>query len=187
MMNKITKIFLLAFALAGPAPAGIVTFPLCYDYDCENRTNITLTFAQWQSVRSLFLPPAVTPLEERRWIAQAIARLESLAGAQSGTSADLGGNARGAGDPGQMDCIDESTNTTTYLRMLRDEGLFRWHAVQDRRMRNKWFFDVHWTAVIVDNTTGREFAVDSWFFDNGREPVITPFEDWLSKRGDPEY
>jgi hypothetical protein len=43
-------------------------------------------------------------------------------------------------------------------------------------------FNTHWNAVIVDHGNGDEFAVDSWFLDNGQPPIIQPLNDWLSGR-----
>ncbi|MCP4041668.1 MAG: hypothetical protein GY731_06885 [Gammaproteobacteria bacterium] len=187
LLTGICNILLLAFAATEVVQAETVSIPICYDYGCKSRGTASLNGEQWRTIRRLFLPSVETPVEERRRIATAVARLESLAGRQIGTTADLGGNATGAGEPGQMDCIDESTNTTTYLRLLQDDGLLRWHTVLERRMRNKWIFDVHWAAVIEELDNGEQYAVDSWFFENGREPVINPLEDWLANRGDPDY
>jgi hypothetical protein len=78
-----------------------------------------------------------------------------------------------------MDCIDESINTTTYLRMLEREQLLRWHTVEDRATRG-WFIRgwPHTTAVIRDRKTGELYAVDSWFEDNGEPPHIVPLDKW---------
>ena len=40
----------------------------------------------------------------------------------------------------QMDCIDESTNSTTYLRILAGAGLLRWHRVEARVTRGFFIF-----------------------------------------------
>ena len=88
----------------------------------------------------------------------------------------------GAGQPGQLDCISESRNTTTYLRLLEAEGLLQWHTVEERQVRHPLIFNVHWSAVIRERTSGERFAVDSWFLDNGKPPFIQPLEDWLSGR-----
>ena len=104
-------------------------------------------------------------------------------GQLTGTWRDLAKNVKGAGQPGQLDCISESMNTTTYLQQLSDAGLLRWHGVEERRVRHPLIFNVHWTAVIRDDTTGIRYAVDSWFLDNGEPPFIQPLDQWLSGRG----
>jgi hypothetical protein len=102
-------------------------------------------------------------------------------GAQTGTWMDLGGNLAGSGQPGQLDCIDETRNTTGYLHVLAERGLLHWHRVGERQKRAPWLFDQHWTAVLVDRTDGRRWAIDSWHRDNGERPYVQTLEAWLDK------
>jgi hypothetical protein len=82
-----------------------------------------------------------------------------------------------------MDCVDESTNTTTYLTMLLKDGLLKWHNVEDRATRGFFIFGwPHTTAVIRDTVTGQLYVVDSWFLDNGQPPYIQKLEDWRDKK-----
>jgi hypothetical protein len=164
--------------IAGLAPA---PFFSCTDYHCDEGETVTLSDDQWQRVVSLF-PVTENPAEERRQIRRAIARLETEVGAITGTWRDLAKNVAGAGLPGQLDCISESKNTTTYLQLLSRHGLLRWHAVEERRSRQPWILNVHWSAVIRDLRTGRQYAVDSWFLDNGEPPFIQPLEHWRAGR-----
>ena len=142
---------------------------------------VTLTASQWQTIRYLFAADA-SPTIERESIRQAIALLENTVGDITGTWRDLAGNVVGSGEPGQLDCISESKNTTTYLRLLFDDGLLKWHDIEERQVRHPLIFNTHWTAVIVDRSNGERFAVDSWFLDNGQPPAIQPLSDWLSGR-----
>lgn len=156
-------------------------FFVCTDYHCDQGEEVTLTQAQWQAMRELF-STAASPAQEREAVRQAIALLENTVGAITGTWRDLAGNATGAGQAGQLDCISESKNTTTYLRLLYDDGLLRWHDVEERRVRHTFIFNTHWSAVIRERGNGQRFAVDSWFLDNGQPPHIQPLEDWLAGR-----
>lgn len=105
--------------------------------------------------------------------------MEALIGPLTGTSNDRGRNFQGVGTDGQMDCIDESTNTTSYLTMLVQDGLVTRHSVQDRVTRGFFIFGwPHTTAVIRDNESGERFAVDSWFLDSGEPPFILPLQVW---------
>jgi hypothetical protein len=163
--------------------AGLVPAPFfsCTDYHCDQGETVTLSEEQWHRVVSL-LPAAETPAEERQQIRRAIALLETEVGAITGTWRDLAKNVAGAGLPGQLDCISESKNTTTYLQLLSRHGLLRWHEVEERRSRQPWILNVHWSAVIRDLDTGRQYAVDSWFLDNGELPFIQPLEQWMAGR-----
>jgi hypothetical protein len=81
--------------------------------------------------------------------------------------------------PGQQDSIDESVNTSLYLTLLQSVGLMRFHTVQDRATRGSFILGYpHTAAVIRETKTGKEYAVDSWFYDNAKPPVIIPIEIW---------
>jgi len=161
-----------------PAPAP-PPFYSCTDYHCDEGETVSLNAQQWSQVQALFSPTR-SAAEERRQIRKAIALLEIQVGAITGTSRDLAKNVAGAGQPGQLDCISESKNTTTYLQLLSGDNLLQWHSVEERRLRHPWILDLHWSAVIRDKSTDTHYAVDSWFRDNGQPPYIQPLDEWLS-------
>ena len=158
--------------------------PVCYDYRCKRLGEVELVGPEWDEINDLFRDMAKTPQQERDKIAQAIALMEQLTGRRLGTDNDKAKNS-GTGDPGQMDCIDESLNTTRYLNYFNQRGWIHWHQVQERVRRNPFFVDIHWTAVVKDIEDGQLYAVDSWFRDNGREPVIMTLNDWKKKKERP--
>lgn len=156
---------------------------ICYDYACNTRSRITLSMEEWRRIAALF-QDVRSSVQERQSIRQAIALMEQAAGRQTPTFRDRGGNNKLMDDEeaGHMDCIDESTNTTSYLHLFERNGLLSKHRVRERVSRAPYIFDVHWGAVIEEIGSGRRYVVDSWFFDNGQPPVIQPLEDWLEKR-----
>lgn len=155
-------------------------FSICFDNSCRSVSQLALTRQQWRAIQAIFQPPAKSAAEERERIAEAIARLEQLIGPMTGTANDRGRN-RSSSNPlhHRMDCIDESTNTTTYLYMLQRDGLLRWHRLKDPVTRGFFLFGwPHTTAVIESRKAGSRWAVDSWFHDNGLPPEIVPLEQW---------
>ncbi len=162
----------------GPIPRP-EAFAVCHGHGCEQRTPVSLTPAEWARVAALFRPPPADAAAERRAVACAVGLLERLVGPRTGTAGDLGGTFPGLGRPGQMDCVDEASNTGTYLRMLADAGLLRFHVPDGRATRG--YFVMGWphtTAVMRERGTGRRWAVDSWFEDNGRPARIVPLGLW---------
>ncbi len=102
-------------------------------------------------------------------------------GKHTGTTGDLGGTFPGTGKSGQMDCVDEAVNTTTYLRMMAAEDLLRWHTVDNHAVRGFFIFGwPHTTAVIRETQTDQRFAVDAWFHRNGAPPEVLPLATWRS-------
>ncbi len=168
---------LLVFA--GSPLAGELS--ICFDHGCKSNAQVRLSADEWRRIGSAF-GNAGSAVEERRSIARAIAAFERIVGQHTGTSLDRGGNSAGAGMPGQMDCIDESRNTTTYLRALERRGLLRWHSVAPRARRVSWFVFLHWTAVVVERG-GESYAVDAWFRDNGQPPYVQRLSDWARRHG----
>lgn len=155
-------------------------FSICHSNGCEETARVHLNASQWQRIRQLFSNRPMTPQREREVVAQAIALFEQMTGEAADTGDDKGGNLRGFGSRGhQLDCLDESANTTLYLSLLADQLLLRWHEVEARATRGHIIFGwPHNTAVLRDRTDNRLWAVDSWFHDNGHPPEILPLDKW---------
>ena len=153
-------------------------FSVCYDGGCHSLAYVSLTQRQWKQVRAIFFPLAETAVEERRHIRAGIALMEKFAGDATGTWRDKGGTFN-FGSTGQMDCTDESINTTLYLTMFYKYGMLRFHHVADRATRGWFIFGwPHTTAVVHEDARNEDWAVDSWFLDNGEPPFILPLDEW---------
>jgi len=154
-------------------------FSVCYGHSCSVVVTVGLAADDWDRVRSVFREASANPAEERTRIAEAIALIETLVGGRTGTWRDYGGDLKGFARPGQMDCVDEATNSTTYLKMLAADGLLQWHEVGPILKRGHLLWGVpHATAVIVESPSGAAWAVDSWYLDNGLPPYIVPYLVW---------
>ena len=167
--------------LTAPQPE---LFSVCYDHSCTTIVTDSLSPDEWQLATAVLRQPHQTPADEREAIAAAVAVMEGVVGRHTGTSEDSGGNLRGFGKPAQMDCIDESTNTNTYLLMFERDGLLQHHAVVRRSTRFGLFIGMpHTTAVIEANATHQRYVVDSWFHDNGQPPYVEKLEVWKAGGG----
>ena len=167
-------LFLLAFEFLPIAFAETVS--ICFEHGCSSVARVDFDESELRQIRELF-HEGLDAAREREGIAQAVSLLEQITGGRIGTAADRGGT--GLVWPGQMDCIDEATNSTTYLSLLSRLGLLRWHTVAEPATRGWLLFGwPHTTAVVHETVTGESFAVDSWFFDNGIFPVIIPLHTW---------
>jgi hypothetical protein len=78
---------------------------------------------------------------------------------------------------GQMDCIDESINTSTYLKLLEKDGLLKFHLVRERAYRRS-LLTQHWAAQVVETANGQHYVIDSWFEDNGELPILVNGKAW---------
>lgn len=155
-------------------------FSFCWGGTCAEVLQVGLDAGEWQQVRDRFDPLPGDAEAERAAISRAIGLLESLVGARTGTAGDRAGTFGNAAWPGQLDCNDETTNTTSYLRMMVADGLVRFHEVLDTTTRSGFLiFGRHSGAVIRDTGSGDRYVVDSWFYDNGVPAVVLPMRTWL--------
>src|SRR3546814_8968515 len=100
-------------------------------------------------VDAVFRSPATSAADGRARIALAIGIREVLVDPQSGTRADTGRNQHSGNRIGQLDCVDEAVNSTTYLRLIEDRGLLRYHDVGMPANRIIDLVDAHNTAVEI--------------------------------------
>jgi hypothetical protein len=168
-------------------PNGNTAF-VCHAYGCEKQTPVKFSSAEIKELSELMRKTrkADTPHEERRAIAYAVGWMETYAGKQTGTSADRPGmEFNGPGDPTQQDCVDEATNTTSYLLILQNAGLLKHHTVGRPFSKGNILLGVsnwpHWTAVLWEKGNKQKWAVDSWIYANGENPVVVEAEKWYTK------
>ena len=154
---------------------------ICYNYDCNRTAHVRPGVDEWSTIVNQFKPAARSAVEERDMIRRAVAVLEHIAGTQTPTYRDRGKNPIVDDWPGQMDCIDESTNTKRYLDLLQERGLLRWHRAAERVYRAPHLFDQHWAGQIIELETLDRYVVDSWFLDNGNMPYIQAVSAWQRK------
>jgi hypothetical protein len=177
------------------------TITICHNLGCKAQSTVTLSRKHLLDILRLFQPTAKTPRIERKQIRDAVALFEGVAGKQTSVHRDKGRNPNSiisSSQPqnqvrtaslslvplrhygnieGQMDCVDESKNTTRFLAFLEQRGLLAWHRVLDAAFRTPLFAQ-HWSAQIEEVVSRKRFAVDSWILDNGEPPYIQRLETW---------
>lgn len=170
---------LLTYQKLDTLPPTSTSIPHCKGYGCRIITQQTLSAQETGKIERLFQNNH-TAERERNNIKKAIALLETIIGIKTNTSTDVGGTYVQLGND-QLDCIDESTNTTSYMLLLQNMNLLKFHIPNALTSRPPIFsgrLGPHRTAVIKEIETGQKYAVDSWRFDNGEQPEIMPLEEW---------
>ncbi len=188
-----------------PEPKG-ATVHVCSAYGCKQRTKFTFNDKDLADLSDLMKKTRGkepdSPEQERRAVAYAIGWIETRVGNAIGTKDDRAGmDFAASGDPTQQDCVDEATNTTSYLTVLQNKGLLRHHTVSTPFAKENFLRGVsgwtHWTAVLVEKPFapppvkgkggtavagatpgGQRWAVDSWIYANGENPAIVKAEEW---------
>jgi len=157
----------------------LAAFEICQGGGCVQSDILQLTEAEWSNVVQIFSPLPANAEAEREAISKAIGALEDMVGTKIGTTADRAGTFNNSDYLHQQDCNDEAINSTTYMRLMQQAGLIRFHEILDTRTR-KFFFTgwPHSTAAIREQVTKAEYAVDSWFYDNGFPATVLPMATW---------
>ncbi len=152
-----------------PEPKG-ATVHVCHAYGCRRQTKVRFTDANLAEIKVLmakYRSKADTAEEERRAVAYAIGWIEVFVGEKIGTKSDRAGmDFAASGDPTQQDCVDEATNTTSYLTVLVNAGLIKHHTVAPPFAKENYLRGIsgwtHWTAVARSksptNSAGRSTA-----------------------------
>ncbi|MEM8663792.1 MAG: hypothetical protein AAGF49_06675 [Pseudomonadota bacterium] len=154
---------------------------VCHGFGCHYKNTVTFSRRDIMTMRRIIGRPTSAKAERAR-IAKLIAWAEKRVAKEAGSAGDVGGlDLHNARKRGQMDCIDEATNTTSYLLVAQQNNLLRFHTVASPVARG-FFLDgryPHATAVI--NADGAAYAVDSWPHANGVKPDIMPLETWFAR------
>ncbi len=164
----------------GAGQASTQMFDHCRSYGCKVVDSIVFYPEDWSELESIFTPPSRDAAQERARISMAVGWFERKVGAINGTAEDIRGTFEEFGEK-QHDCVDESTNTTIYLSLMDQQGFLLFHRIRLPHMRAPFFGGGGWphlTAVITETAGGKEFAVDSWFENNGEPAHIVDLEVW---------
>ena len=161
-------------------------FEVCVSSGCRKLSQLAYNSNEWESICAIFKSAPTNPVDERKRIMIAIAKMEQMVGSKNGTSGDAARNHRPRGVGKQLDCLAEAANTTVALLLFEKENLLRYHTVGHPQHRGFLHGQMpHNAASIYENATGDHYVVDSWFFKNGELPICVPVKEW--KAGyDPE-
>jgi hypothetical protein len=156
----------------------------CHGFGCKLGTSIHFSAMQMTALRDIVRAGKASPEAERRALGKADQWFERVAGAATGTSGDRPKGAfLDAFDPTQLDCVDESTNTTTLLRLIESRGWLSHHKVGRPKSRG-FLVDLrypHNTATVIERESGEAWAIDSWIPANARFPDIMPLSEWMAR------
>lgn len=164
---------------AAPVPSKLT---VCYGYGCRSMAKIQITAAVSNRFSAIMASGAPSPEAERAAISKAVQYYEDLSVVAVGARDLPKSPVFASGERGQMDCIDESTNTRHVMLYLQSRGLIRHHKVE-RNVSRGLLIDgryPHWTAVISE-PGGKKWAVDSWYEAAGGPPDIVPLAYWRTR------
>jgi len=153
----------------------------CHGYGCSRRQVVSVDGAWLGRASALLRAGRISPAAERSALAQVMSSYTAYLAASIGGKPDMPGtSAQMSGVHGQMDCLDETANTTSLLLVLQEKGLLTHHQVEQPESRG-FFLDgryPHFSAVIVEKGSRQGWAVDPWRRAPGQKPEILPLVLW---------
>jgi hypothetical protein len=169
------------FLQQGYVPPADTRIIACHGYGCSRRLMLSMDQSLLERAARLLKAGRSNPEAERRAIREIVKTYTAhLSQALGGPPDTPGSPPQMSGMHGQMDCIDETANTTSLLLVLEEKALLAHHQVERPQSRGL-FIDgryPHVTAVIAEKRTGLEFAVDPWRVAPGQQPDILPLDEW---------
>jgi hypothetical protein len=165
---------------AGPVQTKLTA---CFSYGCRAEKSFPITQGVSDRFAAIMADGAPSPEAERAALSKAIQYYEELSASAIGYRDGPKSPVVATGAKGQMDCIDESTNTRHVMMYLQDRGLMTHHAVQASVTRGALVDGryPHWSAVIKDKASGKRWAVDSWYEPAGGPPDIVDLAYWRTR------
>lgn len=159
-------------------------FTYCYGYGCSKSMRLGFNKYEWKQISKIFKKPAKDAAAERLKIGKAIALMETYTGKLAGTENDLPKAPYIRQSYQELDCVDETINTSKYLTFLSDAKFLKFHfigvpAFKGGLINGKY---PHNTATVVETATGEVFVIDSYIFANGMEPNIRDLDNWRQYR-----
>ena len=165
-------------------PPSMTNIHICHAFGCKLKHRFQPTKQDLRKLKSILARGKKSPKAERKAIGKAVQWFEKRVGPAVGSDKDIGGlDMRNSGVAGQMDCIDEASNTTSLLTFAQKHGFLKHHQTMAPVARG-FFLDgryPHATAVIKEKESGKQHAIDSWVHDNGVYPEIKPLSVWLKE------
>jgi hypothetical protein len=157
----------------------------CHGFSCRNQAQIILSSSDRARLATLLAAGKSSPAAERRAVAGAVQWFDRRIGPVAGTTKRIARAGVGvSGDPGQMDCIDVSTNNTSLLLVLAQLRLLVHHRPELPVSRG-FLLDgrfPHMTAVLSEIKTGQRWSFDNWTRNYGELPDVTTLEEWRVSR-----
>ncbi len=165
---------------AYPPKTGSMT--VCYGFICRRRMEFAFTAGDRAAVAAILATGKSSAAAERAAVQKAVIWFDRRIGPVIGTDKRIArADFRYGVDNSNFDCWDTTRNTTGFLLIVQDWGLFRYHTVGDPRYRGNALMGQtpHNTAILIDRATRTEWVVDMWTRGYGQAPEVMPVEQWV--------
>jgi hypothetical protein len=158
---------------------------ICHGFGCTYKTPVDFSARDLGRLKAMLASGKSSPEAERTAVSRAVQWQEKRVAGLVGSGSDRGGyDPQNSRVRGQMDCIDEASNTTSLLLVAQARGYLRHHKV-GRPVARGFFLDgryPHATATLREKRSGKVWAIDSWPRSNGKAPDVMALDLWMLER-----
>jgi len=158
---------------------------ICSGFGCMFKDKFQFTEAEKSILIETMKNGQATAQAERETVALVIGDMENMTRRKLRFGQDVEkAYQRQLNKRGQMDCVDESLNTTAYLDYLYKNGLLKFHKPRKFYAERGLLIDgryPHKSAVMIEKS-GTLWSVDSWYGKGGEPARVMPLKDWRKVR-----
>lgn len=165
-------------------PPSVNGMTVCYGFVCRRRAELTFTAADQKHLSQIMAAGKASPAAERAAVQKAVIWFDKRMGPVIGTTTRVArADIRNRADATNYDCWDTTRNTSSLLLVLQAWSLLRHHTVGNPRYRGNMLAmqTPHNTAVLVENVSRMEWAVDMWTTRYAQPPDVMLVEKWLKE------
>jgi hypothetical protein len=157
---------------------------VCYGFVCRRRMELDFSAADRAAVSAILAGGRSSAATERAAVQRAVIWFDRRVGPIIGTDKRIArADIRSHADTTNFDCWDTTRNTTGFLLIMQDWGLFRYHTVGDPRYRGNMLVGQppHNTAILIDRATHTEWVVDMWTRGYAQVPEVMTTDAWMKQ------
>lgn len=165
-------------------PPSADSMTVCYGFVCRRRAALDFSAGDRKELTQILNSGKASPAEERSAIQKAVVWFDRKVGPMIGTTKRVArADIRSGSDAGNFDCWDSTRNTSSLLFILQQWGLLKHHRVGNPRYRgNILMLQLpHNTAVVTENESKIDWAVDMWTTRYLQPPDVMLVEKWLKE------
>lgn len=163
-------------------PPSAETMTVCYGFVCRRRVELDFTPGDQKALTQIIASGKASAIAEREAIQKAVIWFDRKVGPMIGTTTRVArADIRSGADAKNFDCWDSTRNVSSFLLVLQEWGLLKYHAVGNPRYRGNILAMQlpHNTAVLVENASRVEWVVDMWTTRYAQPPDVMLVEKWL--------
>ncbi|WP_425909819.1 hypothetical protein [Nitrobacter sp. TKz-YC02] len=165
-------------------PPTAESMTVCYGFVCRRRESLDFTSADRAALGRVLAAGRSSAAAERRAVQNAVVWFDRHMGSILGTDRRVArADFRAGDDKHNFDCWDTTRNVTSLLLVLQGWRLLKFHTVGDPHYRGNALVlqTPHNTAVLVERTTGVEWAIDMWTRGFAQLPDVMTVNQWIKQ------